>query len=68
MAKHTDALAKSVHKELKGNPELTVPELATRLEVEESEIVQVLDSYLVTDGKLEHAGEGKGGGWVEETG
>lgn len=60
-------LAKQFHKTLQGNPEATVQELSAEHDVDVDTVVRILDSHVVgEDGKIEHAGEGQGGGWVPQ--
>jgi hypothetical protein len=65
MADTDAALAKKLAGLLAGDPLLEVGELAEAAGASQAEVVRVLDSYEVrANGRVRHAGEGRGGGWV----
>lgn len=50
---------------LREDPTLTVQLLADKLDLDEATVIEILDEHRVNStGGIEHAGPGRGGGWV----
>lgn len=59
-------LAALILASVRKDPEKTVDELAAEHDLAHAQVVRILDEYRVgPDGKIRHAGVGRGGGWIE---
>lgn len=64
-----DALAPKIKKALAADPALTISDLAESLKADEADVQEVLETYLVKDGKPTYVGRtesggAKGGDWI----